>query len=129
MSLLRSLALSLGLLCLVGCGGGESGTRVSGTVQWKNEPIAKGRIEFVPVDGKTASAGAVIQDGQYSVTMPPGEKVVRLFAYEDVRERTINLGNGQTSTVVDTKQILPPEENVNSTRRVTVSGKKQTLDF
>lgn len=116
------------LLFIVGCGS-EDGTHVSGTVHWENVPIAKGRIEFVPVDGKTAVAGAIIQDGSYFVTVPPGEKWIRLFAYENIRERTVKLGEGKTSTIVDMKQILPPEQNVNSNRRVTVSGKKQTFNF
>ena len=40
--------------------------------------LKTGQIRFVPVDGQTPTAGAVITDGQYSATVAPGQKTVEI---------------------------------------------------
>ena len=67
----RALALALGsaLLIVLGCSQDDSlGKRypVSGTVTYKGQPLAKGRINFVPKDGKSRPASGQIKDGSFS---------------------------------------------------------------
>jgi len=51
---------------------------VEGTVTVQDELVDKGVIQFVAVDGNTAEAGGLIKDGKFVVTVPPGEKIVRI---------------------------------------------------
>ena len=58
-------------LFVVGCDGDNSVT-VKGAVQFNGVPVAKGSISFVPVDGKTRTAGGAIKDGKYDTRVPVG---------------------------------------------------------
>src|SRR5262245_37956910 len=69
----------LALLALVGCGGGKDAT-VSGTVKVGDVPLEKGHITFIPVDGKTGTAGAEISNGRYSAKVPVGKMKVTITA-------------------------------------------------
>jgi len=67
----RSLALLLGpaLLYVLGCSGDDGlGTRygVSGKVTYKGQPVAKGRINFVPKGNGGHAATGVIENGTFS---------------------------------------------------------------
>ncbi len=66
----RSLALLLGpaLLYVLGCSGDDGlGTRypVSGKVTYKGEPVAKGRISFVPKEKGGHAATGTIENGTF----------------------------------------------------------------
>jgi hypothetical protein len=63
-------ALLVVLVVLAGCGG-ESMGQVSGTVKVDGEPLKTGAITFIPVDGKTQTAGGNIEAGRYSVKKVP----------------------------------------------------------
>ncbi|MDO4584947.1 MAG: hypothetical protein Q4D62_12690 [Planctomycetia bacterium] len=112
------------LLGLVGCGSpmGE----VSGVIYHSDKPVAEGRIEFVPVDGKSATAAAKIVEGRYWVEVPPGEKIVRLYAFE---ETSRHVPRGYSFEVVNKKQILPEELNLRSERRVVIRRGKQNWNL
>jgi hypothetical protein len=53
-------------LVTLGCGDGGAVGKVSGTVTYDGRPLERGQIKFVPASGPTA--GAVIEDGKYTVT-------------------------------------------------------------
>jgi hypothetical protein len=61
----------LAVLFAVGCDGDNSAT-VKGAVQFDGKPVAEGSINFVPVDGKTKTAGGSIKDGKYDTRVPVG---------------------------------------------------------
>jgi hypothetical protein len=67
----RSFALMIGpvLLFVLGCGQDDGlGKRyaVSGTVTYNGQPVAKGRISFVPKDKAARSASGQIENGSFS---------------------------------------------------------------
>lgn len=116
---------SLGiLLCLAGCGSPMG--QVSGVIFHDHQPIADGRIEFVPADGKSATAAAKIVDGKYSLEVFPGEKVVRLYAFEETSRRT---PRGYSFEVIEKKQILPEEVNIRSDITVMIQRGKQKWNW
>src|SRR5262249_50355612 len=45
---------------------------VKGAVRFDGVPVAEGSISFVPVDGKTRTAGGAIKDGKYDTRVPVG---------------------------------------------------------
>ena len=75
-----ALAVGIGLLIAAGCGD-DSGIAkrypVSGTVTYKNEPLAKGRIDFIPEDPNGRAAGGDIENGSYRLTtVNPGDGAI-----------------------------------------------------
>ena len=55
---------------LVGCSEGKS--MVTGTVTMDGEPVASGAITFTKTEGELVREGAVIQDGNFRASVPPG---------------------------------------------------------
>ena len=53
---------------------------VSGNVEIDGHPLDKGVISFVPAEGKGESITGDVLNGQYSLTMVSGKKVVQLSA-------------------------------------------------
>lgn len=64
-------ALAGGMLLLTsGCGLFENSGTVSGTVQYKGQPLTEGSVSFVCDNGKVAT-GAIDQAGHYVVSQVP----------------------------------------------------------
>ena len=63
--------LTAALLAVAGCGGSKS-AEVTGTVTVDGQtPPTGSSITFVPADGKSPSAGALIEDGKYTAKDVP----------------------------------------------------------
>jgi hypothetical protein len=65
------IVASIAVLLLIGCGGGDGGVPVSGTVTFRGQPFSNASITFYPASGRPVSAA--ITDGQYSAVLQPGE--------------------------------------------------------
>jgi hypothetical protein len=66
------------IVLAAGCSDNKTG-QVSGTVLVDGQPIEKGAISFVPVDGKGQTAGGEIKDGKYLVpNASPGTMKVEI---------------------------------------------------
>jgi hypothetical protein len=74
---LRLGAFLFALVVLIGCGDNNLAV-VKGSVKFDGKPIENGSIAFYPVDGKSATAGVEIKDGQYSVQVPVGLMKVQI---------------------------------------------------
>jgi len=67
------------LACLPGCEDGPRTGEVTGTVKVAGQiPPAGSSITFIPTDGKSQTAGAMLQDGRYSVRVPVGMSKVEI---------------------------------------------------
>src|SRR5262245_5215809 len=67
------------LLALAGCTGGSKTGVVSGAVTVDGQtPAAGSSISFFPSDGKAATAGALLEDGKYTVRVPVGTAKVEI---------------------------------------------------
>ena len=69
MRVLLCLFICFCLVLLTGCG---SSTAVSGVVTVDGKPVPKGVVNFDPLDGKGQTAGAPIENGNYTVKLKPG---------------------------------------------------------
>jgi hypothetical protein len=67
------------VLVLAGCGDNRM-AEVRGTVTVDDIPLESGAINFVPVDGKTMTAGGLIKAGEYVVQVPIGDMKVSINA-------------------------------------------------
>lgn len=122
----------------IGCGDSNL-ARVSGTVTYEGEPIEKGSINFLPVDGKGASAGGQIVAGKYEVAeVPPGQKLVEVIAVKDVpfarsseemAQRAAEAAKrGDSTGLIDPADIVPPDAVGNNATHEIKAG-DQTLDI
>lgn len=92
-ALLRAAIGTLALLA-VGCGSGDPlGVAVSGTVNYKGQPVKEGLITFIPMKGTEGpKAGANIDDGKYAIprrgALAPGKYRIEIRSYEDSGNET-----------------------------------------
>ncbi len=113
----------LPLLVSLGCGK-PVGTTVTGNVTWNGQPLAYGAISFVPADGATKTAGAMITGGKYrAVDVPPGEKIVQVISGAPPREPG---GSADRPTVPEF--TIPPDAPGNGAHHTITTG-QQTLDL
>lgn len=117
------------VLCLSGCGPRDGLTQISGTVSYDGQPVAKGNISLMPVDGVGPSAAAIITDGKYKVKIAPGSKRVKIEAFKVVGKELYR-PNDPTSGMVDAlEQYLPERYNTKSELTRDVTNGIGTLDF
>src|SRR5260370_38063370 len=100
--LLTALALA------AGCGGGSTG-EVTGTVRVDGKPPPPGSsITFFPMDGKSPTAGGLIEDGKYTVRVPVGMAKIEIRVPRPVsRPKEVKEGSGPQGDVVE--ESLPPK--------------------
>ncbi len=120
--------LLMGLVVLVGCGDGSELQRetVSGTVKYQGQPVPDGSITFVPLnDTKGPGAGAIIKNGQYTVTagggVPVGTYRVEIQALREVARPK---RPGPQLDMVPKETYLPEKFNRQSTMEVTITAKE-----
>lgn len=84
-----AMAVLAAVLTVLGCGGGPKTGEVSGTVTIDGQKAPTGSsITFLPADGKGPSAGAMIDDGRYTATVPVGNSKVEIRAPKFTAEKT-----------------------------------------
>lgn len=89
------MAASAGYFTLAGCGPARPPVApVSGTVMFRNKPLATGRISFYPESGRAAT-GLIGSDGRYSLTT---------FAAKD------GALLGPHRVVIEAREIIPPSQ-------------------
>jgi hypothetical protein len=131
------LVVAIALLPLAaGCG---RSTTVTGNVSYEGKPVSHGAITFLPADGRGATFGGPITDGQYRVEgLTPGEKIVQIVGVKKIRfalsgEEMARAANeaakrADTSGIVDRADQIPPNADGNNAKHDLQPG-KQTLDL
>ncbi len=113
---------------IVGCSLGSEAT-VSGEVTLDGVPIQNGTISFIPADGETATAGGRIEDGTYSVVVPPGPKRVEISATKVVGQRPAYEGAPDSPMVERRESIIPERYNVQSDLTLDVQSGRNVQNF
>jgi hypothetical protein len=101
------------LLTVVGCGGGKTG-EVTGTVTVDGKAAPTGSsIRFVPADGDSSGAGAMIEDGRYTATkVPVGTAKVQIRVPKFAAEKAGRPGpRGPGGGQIVEGDLLPPKYN------------------
>lgn len=128
--LLSFAAFTLGIVAVCGCGSSSGPERVplSGTVTYQGQPVEKGEIRFLPIEGTTASpSGATINAGKYEVTarggVPVGKFKVAITAFKTNPKPSAAKQKGIMGGA-DLIQYLPPKYNDESLLSITVDAKE-----
>jgi hypothetical protein len=118
----------------LGCTGGDGIDRVlvSGNVMFDGQPVEKGQIRFVPIDGAPNPVTIdPIDNGAYTTEntggVPVGTHRVEILGYDGEEYRNAPTGPGARPP----RQLLPKKYNKESELTVTLeSGKdNDALDF
>ncbi|WP_442484985.1 hypothetical protein [Aeoliella sp. SH292] len=117
------------LSILVGCNSGSStkGT-VEGTITVDGQPAGDGSISFVPLDGKSPTAGGKIEAGTYRAEVPLGRSKVEIRIPKQVGERkAYNTPDSHMIPVI--KEVLPGKYNDYSELEVDVKPGSSQCNF
>jgi len=103
--------------------------QVNGAITYRGQPVAKGIIRFLPVDGKGPTAAIPFDGGKYSVQVATGKKRVEIEGLEKVGLRPISPGNPNSPMIDDFRQILPERYGAKSELTAEIHRGKNLLDF
>lgn len=135
------LSILLALCSLqIGCGSseyeGKERVSVAGKVTFKGELVDGGSIYFVPTDINHRKAGAVVEQGQYTIPEISGPNIgeyrVQLSWPKPTGEKVpAESEDGEASKeMVDVyKETIPREFNLLSTRKVTFAAGENTQNI
>jgi hypothetical protein len=118
------VAFALGAVgLLIGCGGPQD-AEVHGTVTFDRKLLPEGDIIFEDADGKTTPVGGKIVNGQYSVTVAPGPKKVRINASKPPSKPDPVMG------MAPVEPMIPKEYNSETTLTADLkAGKQDGVNF
>jgi hypothetical protein len=123
---MRPFCWHLVAIVIACCGCDDGRSTVSGTVTFNGNPLSRGSITLVPVDGKGQSAGGDVTSGRYVIkSVSPGEKAVQISA-QYVSGKTKLEGGLELDVVSD---LLPASWGPGSQERLTVTAPTTTKDF
>ena len=112
-----------------GCGAGDAGAEVTGTVTYDGKPVEEGGISFNSPDGSVPSGGGVIKNGKYTATrVPIGITKVSITAVKVVGQKKAYDAPNSPMTPI-TEPLLPPKYNNATDLRYEVRSGTQTKDF
>jgi hypothetical protein len=114
------------LAAFAGCDNTDKGT-VSGTVTFDGQPVPTGAVTFVKEDGELVREGAVIQDGKFQASLPPGKYKIELNAQKVVGKRTQVGMDGKSEEVVTTEELFPARFNTQTELREEIERGAQTI--
>jgi hypothetical protein len=93
------------VVSLTGCGDGKS--VVNGTVSYDGQSVKSGSVTFISLEGEPVREGAVITDGAFKATMPPGKYKVELSGTRPAGKRTQKGFDGKEEVIELTEEIFP----------------------
>lgn len=112
--------LGLALLCVAGCSEPPTTAEVSGSVSVDGVPVEDGSIGFFPVDGKSPTAGAVIEAGRYTAQVPFGKSKVEIRVSKVVGEKKLyDTPDSPVQSIMT--EALPPKYNDESELQMDVA--------
>jgi hypothetical protein len=142
---------AVGLILIAGCGDDTGlGKRypVTGMVTYKDQPVEKGQISFIPKDANAQRpANGFIENGRYTLTTStpadgalPGEYAVTITALQvddsKVRETVAKYGGGGrqqeiAEATAKAKPLVPPKYQLPETGKLTATVKAEpnTINF
>ena len=103
---------------------------VSGEVTLDGQPLKEGRVQFIPVDGDTGTAGAIIEGGKFRVDVPITKMRVQINANKVIGKRKAYEDSPNSPVVDIVQELIPARYNSASTEVLDVqSGGEQKVKY
>ncbi len=116
------------MLCSAGCSS-DGLIDIDGTVTFHGQPLEKGSITFLPTNGDSPTAAAIIENGRYTVRLATGSKSVKIEGFKVLGKKPLYLGSPDSPMIDDLKQVLPDKYNTRSTLTCEITSGKRCYDF
>jgi hypothetical protein len=121
--------LAVTLLTAAGCtDSGPLMGEVTGLVLVDGQPAKKGGITFIPVDGKSATAGAEIKDGRYTAKVPLGMAKVDIRVSKVVGKRKL-YDTPDSPWQEELAEVLPAKYNDSTELRFEVKSGRNDKEW
>ncbi len=125
------VVISVGILCVLGCGPNDNRQALTGTVTWQGSALSKGVITLYP-KGNGSTVGCEIVDGKFSIDAvngaTPGNYRVEIIAFRPTGKTEFDID--QNKKVSIDEQYLPKEFNSASKLEAEVAvGKPNSFEF
>jgi len=118
-------------IALQGCNKKNEQFEIRGRVAYQGQPIADGKVLFMPIDESLPQAIAKIVDGEYTTASPGGvfvgEYKVQVFGYR-ATGKVQDLGE-LYGTQEQREQYVPTKFNRETELTVEISSEKSEYDF
>ena len=111
--------LYVGLLLLTGCSESTTHGVVNGTVTLDGKSLEEGTVRFVPTEGESQTASAMIADGKFVTEVPVGKVRVEYSAPKLMGKRKMYQTEDSPSVDI-VGELLPERYNVRSELVLTV---------
>jgi len=128
MHLRPPIVLGLCLLIVGGCTRGPALGTVNGEVTLDGHPLAKGHIEFSPVDGQGQTGGALIEGGRFSAQIPVAKMKVAIHSPKIVGRRK-EYDTPESPWEDEVAESLPTRYHVNSELTLDVKPGAQAVKY
>jgi len=123
------------LLCLLapsflipGCSDKVKMGEVSGTIQIDGKPAKNGAIAFFPVDRKSPTTGATIEEGRYTARVPLGRAKVEIRVSRVIGHKKLyDAPNSPVQPILE--EVLPDKYNNQTELLLDVEPGKNQKDF
>jgi hypothetical protein len=112
-------------LHVAGCDQGPTRGTVKGKITLDGQPVDGGVITLVPSDGNSQPEAVPVTAGEYSVTMPVGDKRVEIYWAPSSGQAGDTATQGRESIV----QRIPAKYNAQSTLTCNVEKGTHVKDF
>jgi hypothetical protein len=123
--ILRLIILSIAVLLIpAGCAKRPPQGVVSGSVSLDGAPVKTGVIRFVPIDGKTTTAGGEIKEGKYMVTAPVNKFKVTINAAEPSQQ-----GAPINDDAPLARELIPAKYNARTELVLDIQAGQNQRDF
>lgn len=122
------LVLSLCCVYLSGCGPDSNLAKITGSITVDGSAPKEGSISFIPLDGKSPTTGAVIQEGKYDSDVPIGESKVEIRIPKVVgKQKLYDTPDSPEQEIME--EVLPAKYNEQSELRVTAERGDNQQNF
>jgi hypothetical protein len=126
---IRLCLLGFALALAGGCSGGGAAGTVNGTVTLDGQLLKEGTVRFVPIDGKSQTAGADVKDGKFTASVPRGEMRVEFSAPKPVGKPRKAYDTPDSPVVQEMAELIPAKYNVKSDLKLSVKSGAQDETF
>ena len=119
-------------ITLAGCGKQDDRFEIHGKVSFESQPIAEGKILFMPVDESRSQAIAKIVDGEYTTASPggvfAGDYKVQVFGYKGTGKMQ-DLGELYGGEQEQQVQFVPTKYNQATELTLNITTEQKEYDF